>query len=258
MPGLLHHIDHPGGPVRIIQLTDTHLGKHPGTTLLDMDTDHSLQAVIDLVKRERGTPDLLLATGDLSDMGALEAYHRLQTYFAQLDTRCFWLPGNHDDASLLAEAFPGSPLDTISVSKHGAWQVIRLNSCLPGKPEGRLSENTLAHLEAFLKGHGQTPLRIALHHQPMAVGSPWIDKYPLLNAQALLQLLDLYTGVKAVVWGHIHQVFETSRNGTLMLGGPSSAINASPGGQKFTPGATGSACRWLELRADETLISGIV
>ncbi len=242
--------------ILIAQITDCHLPADPQQAYRGINPHKNLQTLLKKVKVMK--PDLLLATGDLSEDGSRASYRALQKYFRPLGIPVLALPGNHDDASLLAETFPGSPLDTISVSKHGAWQVIRLNSCLPGKPEGRLSENTLAHLEAFLKGHGQTPLLIALHHHPMAVGSPWIDKYPLLNAQALLQLLDLYPGVKAVVWGHIHQVFETSRNGMLMLGGPSSAINALPGGQKFTPGAIGPACRWLELRADETLISGIV
>ncbi len=51
----------------MVQLTDTHLCKQHGGTLLGMDTDHSLQAVIDLVKAERPAIDLLLGTGDLSD-----------------------------------------------------------------------------------------------------------------------------------------------------------------------------------------------
>ena len=38
---------------RLVQLTDTHLCALPGGTLLGMDTDHSLQAVIDLVRQER-------------------------------------------------------------------------------------------------------------------------------------------------------------------------------------------------------------
>ena len=65
-----------GDVISLVQLTDTHLCRAPGSTLLGMDTDHSLQAVIDLVKQERPEFDLLLATGDLSDGGAREAYER--------------------------------------------------------------------------------------------------------------------------------------------------------------------------------------
>ena len=38
--------------MRVVQLTDTHLCREPGGTLLGMDTDHSLQAVIDQVLAE--------------------------------------------------------------------------------------------------------------------------------------------------------------------------------------------------------------
>ena len=47
--------------VQLVQLTDTHLCRLRGGTLLGMDTDHSLQAVINLVQKERPVIDLLLA-----------------------------------------------------------------------------------------------------------------------------------------------------------------------------------------------------
>ena len=95
-----------GDCVSIVQLTDTHLCKAQGGTLLGMDTDRSLQSVIDLVKAQRPTMDLLLGTGDLSDQGALEAYRRLQEYFAQLTSANCWLPGNHDDSAVMSRFFP--------------------------------------------------------------------------------------------------------------------------------------------------------
>ncbi len=171
-------------------------------------------------------PDILLATGDLSEDGSRVSYQALQSLFKPLGVPVLALPGNHDDARALAETFPGSPVDTIGISAHGAWKIIRLNSCLPGKPEGRISEKILVELEGFLKNNDRHPLLIALHHQPVHVGSPWIDKYALLDSGALLEMVDRYANVKAVLWGHVHQAFETDRNGTAMLGGPSSAINA--------------------------------
>ena len=242
--------------ILIAQITDCHLPADPQRTYRGINPHRNLKTLLTRVKAIK--PDLLLATGDLSEDGSRVSYRALQKYFRPLGVPVLVLPGNHDDASLLAEIFPGSPVDTISVSNHGPWQIIRLNSCLAGKPEGRLSATTLADLEDFLKRHKKTPQLVALHHQPIAIGSPWIDQYRLLDAQALLQLLDRYPCVKAVVWGHVHQVFATDRNGTAMLAGPSSAINALPGGQKFTPGMIGPACRWLQLKADETLSSGII
>ena len=87
----------------------------------------------------------------------------------------------------------------------------------------------------------------------MLVNSPWIDKHRLLEPEPLLELIDHYADIKAVIWGHVHQVFEVDRNGVAMLGSPSSAINAVPGTGKFTPDILAPACRWLELRGDGSL-----
>lgn len=243
-------------PIRIAQVTDCHIPADPERIYRGINPRRNLEVLLEKVKAIK--PGLLLLTGDLSEDGSRESYRYLQSSFKSLGIAVLALPGNHDDAGLLEETFPGSPVDTISVSEHGAWQIIRLNSCQPGKPEGRLGARTLADLKDFLENSENRPLLIALHHQPIAIGSPWIDKYPLLYPQLLLQMIDQCPNVKALVWGHIHQAFAGDRNGVAMLGGPSSAINALPGAQKFTADRMGSACRWLELGADQTVSSGIV
>jgi len=242
--------------ILIAQITDCHLPADPQQEYRGINPHENLQGMLQKVRLLN--PDLLLASGDLSEDGSQVSYEALQKYFEPLGIPVLALPGNHDDASLLAEAFPGSPINRISVSEHGPWQIIRLNSCLPGRPEGRLSEEALKELESFLENHKQRPKLIAVHHQPVTVGSPWIDKYRLFDPEAFLQIVDQFPEIKAVVWGHVHQVFETDRNGTAMLGSPSSAINSLPGAQKFTADPAGPACRWLELKSDGLLLSGVV
>lgn len=240
----------------IAQITDCHLPADPRQKYRDIYPHKTLKA---LLKKVRAlNPDLLLATGDLSEDGSRASYLAMRKLFKPLAVPVLALPGNHDDAARLADTFPGSPVDTIQASEHGPWQIVRLNSCVPGRPEGHLSEEVLLELEAFLENNSQSPMLITVHHQPICIGSPWIDKYRLFDSEGFLCLVDRHPNVRAVVWGHIHQVFETDRNGTAMLGGPSSAINALSGAQKFTPDSIGPACRWLELREDKTILSGII
>lgn len=241
--------------ILIAQITDCHLPADSQQKYRGINPHRNLKTLLKKVRRLK--PDLLLATGDLSEDGSKASYVALQKFIKPLGVPVLVLPGNHDDAALLAEIFPGSPTDKISVSKHGPWHIIRLNSSMPGKPEGRLSEEVLAELEGFLGQHEQRPCLIAMHHQPIAIGSPWIDKYPLIYPQAFLQIVDRHPDIKAVVWGHVHQVYEADRNGTAMLGSPSSAINGLPGARKFTPDPTGPAFRWLELKGDGTLLTGL-
>jgi Icc protein len=242
--------------VLVAQITDCHLPASPQQKYRGIKPHKNLKKLLKKVKAMR--PDLLLASGDLSEDGSRASYRALKRYFSPLDIPVLALPGNHDDAEVLAEAFPGSPVDTISASEHGPWQIVRLNSCLPGKPEGRLSKKTLLDLEEFLALHAPAPSVIALHHQPVAIDSPWIDKYRLLEPAAFLKVIDQYPNVKAVVWGHVHQQYEADRNGTTMLAGPSSAINGLKTAQKFTPDPSGPACRWLELKKDGSTSTGIV
>ncbi|MGB5487431.1 MAG: phosphodiesterase [Lysobacterales bacterium] len=239
----------------IAQITDCHLPADPRQKYRDIYPHQTLKALLRKVRAMN--PDLLLATGDLSEDGSRASYLAMQKLFKPLGVPVLALPGNHDDAAQLADAFPGSPVDSIRVSEHGPWQIVRLNSCVPGKHEGHLCERALMDLEDFLE-HTHSPLLITVHHQPICIGSPWIDKYRLFDSEDFLCLVDRHPNVRAVVWGHIHQAFETDRNGTAMLGGPSSAINALSGAQKFTPDNIGPAFRWLELRDDKTLESGII
>jgi len=243
-------------PIRVAQVTDCHLPADPRRRYRGINPRLNLEAL--LVKIEAKRPDLLLLTGDLSEDGSSVSYQALRSVFQSLQVPLLALPGNHDDPARLEASFPGSPVDGISVSVHGVWQIVRLNSCMPCRPEGRIGARAIAELETHLAGNGGQAQLVVLHHQPIAVGNPWIDRYPLLNPTPLLQTIDRHSNVKAVVWGHIHQAFAGTRNGVAMLGGPSSAINTVPGVQKFTPDGAGPVCRWLELNGDHTFSTCIV
>lgn len=242
--------------VCIAQISDCHLPADPQQGYRGINPYLNLEALLDEVKSRQ--PDLVLASGDLSEDGTEGSYRLIQDLLDSLGVPVLALPGNHDDPVLLANTYPGSPTDSVQMTKHRKWQIIRLNSCISGNPCGRLSQKTLTELESILTQNPDQPSLIALHHQPVMVESPWIDKYRLLKPEPFIDLVDQYPDIRAVVWGHIHQVFESDRNGIAMLGSPSSAINGISGAEKFTPDNLGPACRWLELQADGSLKSHIV
>lgn len=243
-------------PIRIVQITDCHLNGDAALDYRGANPHENLKKLLSEVKAFE--PDLLLATGDLSEDASPASYQALQGYFDQIDAPVLALPGNHDDAGMVAEAFPGSPLDQVVVSEHAEWQIIRLNSCLEGSPEGRLTAPVLEQLNTILLDEPHRPKLIALHHQPIPADSPWIDKYRLFEPEAFLKLMDQAPAVKVVTWGHVHQVIDIDRNGTAMLGSPSSVINSVPGAERFTADSLGPAARWLELAEDGTVRTGIM
>ena len=76
--------------------------------------------------------------------------------------------------------------------------------------------------------------------------------------QQLLSLLDGSRQVKALIWGHIHQGFETDHQQIRLLGAPSTAANSLPATDRFTLDARGAACRWLKLCSTGEMETGLM
>lgn len=242
--------------MRIAQLSDCHLTASADISYRGINAYKNLELV--LQKVAAFAPDLLLATGDLSEDASPSSYRALKKYFATLDVEVLALPGNHDDPQSVAATFPGSPTGKISISEHGSWQIIRVNSCIEGRPEGRVSSDNLVQLAGILLQDPQRHRLLVLHHQPVLVGSPWIDKYCLQDPDEFLDLVAAENGVKAVLWGHVHQAFAAQYQGASLLAGPSSAINGLPGNDSFTADTAGPAFRWLELADDGYWETGVI
>lgn len=250
-------LDHNTDTVRLVQLTDTHLCQSSGGTLLGMDTDQSLQAVIDLVHAEREQVDLVLATGDLSDHGYREAYQRLMAYLDQLGPN-FWLPGNHDDRTAMNNAL-GDEQRLAGEIQIANWQILMLDSQVPGEVGGELGAVELEFLAQALERAQDEGLHslVCLHHQPVAIGSAWLDQQMVADAETFLQIIDRYQGVKAVLWGHVHQQIDRRRGNKSLLASPSTCVQFAPGFDAFKADDRPPGYRWLDLHADGRLETGV-
>jgi Icc protein len=215
-----------GSEINIVQITDTHLGAEPNTPLVGMDTDDSLGAVLALVRARSANPNLLLATGDLSDRGALDAYFRLRTYTRDICEHQFWLLGNHDHAETLRKSAEENVNLLRNDIRIGSWQILMLNSQIPGEVGGRLGPRQQAILEQGLEHAAEAGLYtlVCLHHQPQPVGSAWIDSQAVRDADEMFETLVRYKGVKGVLWGHVHQEVDYLYEGVRMLATPSTCI----------------------------------
>ncbi len=247
-----------GETVRLVQMTDTHLCQEPGGKLLGMDTDHSLQKVIEQVKRERSTIDLILGTGDLSDKGACEAYKRLEDYWASFSAPSFWLPGNHDDRSqmLAAAREPGRLSGEI---RAGKWQILLLDSQIPGQVGGELGEKELARLESALQRAQAAGLYtlICMHHQPVKIGCEWLDEQMVSDADAFWAITEQYPGARGVLWGHVHQQIERRRGDIELMASPSTCVQFAPNSIGFRADNQSPGYRWLDLRPDGRIDSAV-
>lgn len=247
-----------GDCLRVVQITDTHLNRNEGGALLGLDTDFSLQHVLKLVRSERKVIDLVLGTGDISDHGSETAYHRALDYFGELKAPVMWLPGNHDRADTMAQMLGGGG-ELVSVAEASSWQIVMLNSQVPGEVGGHLGEVELEHLQQCLQRAQQRSLHtlVCLHHQPIAMGSAWIDLQMVADSAEFLQLIDSYDCVKGVLWGHVHQQLDVQRGSVQMMSTPSSCIQFAPGSHNFKVDEQAPGYRWLDLHADGSITTGV-
>lgn len=243
--------------LRFIQLTDTHLFDRADGTLRGLNTAQSLAAVVAAVRARHEHIDGILATGDISHDGGTPSYRRFVQLLAPLNAPIYCLPGNHDALGMFGCALKGTYVQSGGRLLAGDWQLIFLDSAVPGAVHGHLRPAELARLDAVLREHPQQHALICLHHQPVPVGSVWLDRLMLDNAGALFQITDKHPNVRALLWGHIHQDFDAVRNGVRLLASPSTCIQFRPGCADFTLDDRPPGYRWLELHSDGRIDTGL-
>lgn len=243
--------------LRFIQITDTHLFDRADGTLRGLNTAETLAAVVAAVRARESRIDGILATGDLSHDGGTPSYRRLIGLLAPLNAPVYCIPGNHDALGVFGCVLKGSRVHSGGRLLAGDWQLIFLDTAVPGATHGHLRPAELARLDAALSEHPQRHALICLHHQPVPVGSAWMDRIMLDNAEAFFAVIDMHPNVRGILWGHVHQTFDAMRNGVRLLASPSTCIQFRPGCDDFTLDEPRPGYRWLELRADGSLTTGV-
>lgn len=243
--------------LRLVQITDVHLFDEPGGKLLGLDTDASFAAVMALALAEAVEPELILATGDLAQEPGPAAYGRLCAQLERFGKPVFWLPGNHDEARSMGGLLTAPCMRPEKQVLLGNWQILMLDSSVAGKVYGELDGDELAFLETCLRAEPERHALVVLHHQPVPIGSRWLDGIGLRNDQALFALLARHPQARLVLWGHVHQEFQGHKDGIDLLSTPSSCVQFKPGSEDFAAGPEAPGFRVLDLFPDGTWASAV-
>lgn len=234
-------------PILLAQVTDSHLLAQTTADLRGCNTWNSFKTV--LREAVRCNPDGLLLTGDLAEQGEGEAYGHLVSAISPLGLPTYWLPGNHDCLPVLQQAFQDLPLSQGLTSVDlGPWQLILLDSVLFQAKfgEGHLSAQQLQQLQSHLQSHPHKPTLIALHHHPVPIGIDWVDQMQVQNAHEFLTLVNQFSNVKLVVFGHIHHGFQQRTDGGLSFYGcPSTCLQVTSPELGVTEERPGFRLFWL-------------
>ncbi len=223
---------------------------------MGLNTEHSLSMVMDLIAAEQRHIDLVLATGDLSQDGSSESYRRFHESMDAFNCPVYWLPGNHDLTDIMANHQLAKRMSPCVIALED-WRIIMLDSTIRGKVPGNFAESELAFLREALQQSVGKHVLIALHHQPVPVGSEWLDQQIVGNASKFFAILDQFDNIKNVIWGHVHQVFEGERNGVKLMSVPSTCVQFLPNSFDFAVDRENPGYRWLDLHPDGRIDTGV-
>lgn len=244
-------------PLRLLQLTDSHLRAAADGEIKGWRTLESLELTVEAATRGLAPPDAVLATGDLSQDGSAASYAHLRRVLEPLGVPVYCLPGNHDHPATMVEALAAPPFHYCGDHGLGNWRLVMLATWDGDRGGGRLPPAELRRLETALERSREPHVLVVLHHHPVPMKS-WLDKVGLDNAEDFLRVTDSCSRIRGVVWGHVHQAHDSERRGVRMLSAPSTCFQFVPRSERsdIDP-VRGPGWRWLELRADGRIVTQV-
>jgi len=226
---------------------------------MGVNTRESLEQVIQHVQKTKRNIDLILITGDLTHDETTKGYERLRAMLDPLQVPIYLLPGNHDVPALMHETLPSKWISLQSQILLDHWQIIMLDSTIENSESGRLNENQLRLLHTSLEQHPDLHALVCLHHQPIAMGSAWLDTMQLENSKGFFDILSHHPQVKAVLWGHVHQEFSRQSGQMQLLASPSTCKQFTPLSEEYAIDENrGAGYRWLCLSKDGSIDTEVV
>lgn len=244
--------------IKLLQITDTHLFCADDGRLLSVNTAESFTAVVEEIGVQNIEYDAIIATGDISQDHSPESYQRFLDGIAPLKKPCFWLPGNHDQNTIMSSVLPAQQVsapERVMAGKH--WQILLLDSQEPNLPHGRLTDKQLDRLSELLGENKEKHTLILLHHHPLLVGSAWLDQHTLKEADKFWNIVKPCSNVKAVVCGHIHQCMEKNYFGIKVMATPSTCIQFKPVSNEFALDPRSPGWREIHLHANGEIATQI-
>ena len=244
---------------RILHLTDTHLHADPAFEHMGVNTKQSLLDVLAHVEASNQKPDLILVTGDLTHDETAAGYQQLRAIMGSLQTPVYVLPGNHDIPALINDNMLSASVSNQTRIALDHWHIIMLDTSIRDSECGELAASQLTLLQHTLNDDPDRHTLICMHHQPVPIGSRWLDTMQVKNSDAFMQIIQPHPQVKAVLWGHVHQAFYSRHAAIEWMATPATCRQFLPGSEDFAMDNTkGAGYRWLQLQDNGTIETQLV
>jgi 3',5'-cyclic-AMP phosphodiesterase len=209
----------------IAQVTDLHLGFQPDDPA-ELNRKR-LDDVLESLRSLTPQPDLLLATGDLTEHGSIASYETLKAITAGLPFPVYFALGNHDDRGNFRSVFPDVPVTPGGhvqyAFTHGPLRFVVLDTLLDGLHGGAFSAEQADWLDATLMADAR-PTILVLHHPPIETGNGWMtEDIAAPWVQRLAAVVARHRHIVRMISGHLHRAIVTGWHGTTLAVCPSTA-----------------------------------
>ena len=227
--------------VHILHVSDLHTG-----TREDAEVERALSDLI-----ARVTPELIVASGDLTNRGRRAEHERAHRFLSSLGPPVLAVPGNHDLPYTFPARFTSPWLEFERVwgtaePTHASptLHVVGLNSARPYRHQGgALHERQLRDASERLRAAAEGAYRIVVLHHHM-LGAPWraSRKKPVSKRNEVLRTL-VGAGADLILAGHIHQAAVSERHEFEVVDGDvrSAVVSIAPGLGQPRPNRLGEA-----------------
>jgi 3',5'-cyclic AMP phosphodiesterase CpdA len=226
--------------MRILHFSDTHVRRETGPDTHGVDARESLRLMLRDCADIPGI-DVLVVTGDVADDGSREAYADVRdlvgAFARERVISAIMSTGNHDERHAFTQVLgsghrdhngadrPVAQLESAAGERAAAsvidgFRIVTLDSLVPGKAYGLVSDVQLDWLRDVLAEPAANGTILALHHPPIAlpgveVQHAWGLRNPDDQAGAIPG-----TDVRLILCGHFHLQLSGTLDGTPVWATP--------------------------------------
>ncbi|HLN49323.1 MAG TPA: hypothetical protein VK251_07410 [Steroidobacteraceae bacterium] len=97
------------------------------------------------------------------------------------------------------------------------------------------------------------PAMVCLHHHPIGMNSRWLDGIGLADADEFWRIVDSHRHIRAVAWGHVHQVYDGQRGEVRLFATPSTGAQFMPNSERYAVDSRPPAYRRFKLHPDGSI-----
>ncbi|MCZ7662248.1 MAG: metallophosphoesterase [Thermoleophilia bacterium] len=180
---------------RIVHFSDIHTGSQYFVPNL---LNRTLVEINDLA------PDVVVVTGDLTNMGYRQEFREAREYLDKLDCpHILVMPGNHDSRNVGYMHFEKLFSNRDSVIRRSGITLAGVDSTEPDLDYGRIGRHRYAWIrDTFAQSPGDFKI-FCLHHHLLPVPGTGRERNVVYDAGDVLEVL-IEAGVKLVLSGHKH------------------------------------------------------